>query len=88
MLLSARARCPGCLQNSWKLAALPPSSSTPLVSCLPPSPQDAVASDLARATGLAEAASAASNRLNKIVQLTGFSDPIYAEAYVTGEAPS
>ncbi|KAL4450070.1 hypothetical protein ABPG77_010739 [Micractinium sp. CCAP 211/92] len=45
--------------------------------------EDAVASDLARATGLAEAASAASNRLNKIVQLTGFSDPIYAEAYVT-----
>ena len=46
--------------------------------------EDSVASDLARATGLADAASAASNRLNKIVQLTGFSDPIYAEAYVTG----
>ena len=45
-----------------------------------------VASDLARATGLADAAAAASNRLNKIVQLTGFSDPIYAEAYVTGAA--
>ena len=46
--------------------------------------EDSVASDLARATGLADAAAAASNRLNKIVQLTGFSDPIYAEAYVTG----
>jgi coatomer subunit beta len=45
--------------------------------------EDSVASDLARATGLADAAAAASNRLNKIVQLTGFSDPIYAEAYVT-----
>ncbi|EFN54954.1 hypothetical protein CHLNCDRAFT_56190 [Chlorella variabilis] len=45
--------------------------------------EDSVASDLARATGLADAASAATNRLNKIVQLTGFSDPIYAEAYVT-----
>ncbi|KAL4452385.1 hypothetical protein ABPG75_008047 [Micractinium tetrahymenae] len=45
--------------------------------------EDAVASDLARATGMADAAAAASNRLNKIVQLTGFSDPIYAEAYVT-----
>lgn len=43
-----------------------------------------MASDLARATGLVDAAAAASNRLNKIVQLTGFSDPIYAEAYVTG----
>ena len=28
-------------------------------------------------------AAAGSNKLNKIVQLTGFSDPIYAEAYVT-----
>ena len=46
--------------------------------------EDSVASDLARATGLVDAAAAASNRLNKIVQLTGFSDPIYAEAYVTG----
>lgn len=49
-----------------------------------PSLPRSVASDLARATGLADAAAAASNRLNKIVQLTGFSDPIYAEAYVTG----
>ena len=46
--------------------------------------EDSVASDLARATGLVDAATAAGNRLNKIVQLTGFSDPIYAEAYVTG----
>ena len=49
-----------------------------------PRPRRSVASDLARATGLADAAAAASSRLNKIVQLTGFSDPIYAEAYVTG----
>lgn len=45
--------------------------------------EDSVASDLARATGMADAAATATNRLNKIVQLTGFSDPIYAEAYVT-----
>jgi coatomer subunit beta len=42
-----------------------------------------VTSDLARATGLAEAAESESRRLNRVLQLTGFSDPVYAEAYVT-----
>lgn len=42
-----------------------------------------VSSDLARATGLAEAADADAKRLNRVLQLTGFSDPVYAEAYVT-----
>lgn len=45
--------------------------------------EDEVHTDLARATGLVDKASSAANKLNKIVQLTGFSDPIYAEAYVT-----
>lgn len=45
--------------------------------------EDAVSSDLARATGLAEAAEESSKRLNRVLQLTGFSDPVYAEAYVT-----
>ena len=45
--------------------------------------EDAVSSDLARATGLAEAAEEGAKRLNRVLQLTGFSDPVYAEAYVT-----
>jgi hypothetical protein len=45
--------------------------------------EDAVSSDLARATGLAEAAEESAKRLNRVLQLTGFSDPVYAEAYVT-----
>jgi hypothetical protein len=45
--------------------------------------EDAISSDLARATGLAEAAEESSKRLNRVLQLTGFSDPVYAEAYVT-----
>eukprot|EP00877_Chromochloris_zofingiensis_P001624 jgi/Chrzof1/11462/Cz05g37150.t1 len=45
--------------------------------------EDEVTSDLARATGLAEAAEADAKRLNRVLQLTGFSDPVYAEAYVT-----
>jgi coatomer subunit beta len=46
--------------------------------------EDAVATDLARATGFAEAATADKNRgLERVLQLTGFSDPVYAEAYVT-----
>ena len=50
--------------------------------------EDAVESDLAAATGLAERGSggggdSARTSLSKVVQLTGFSDPIYAEAYVT-----
>ena len=46
--------------------------------------EDAVATDLARATGFAEAATADKNRgFERVLQLTGFSDPVYAEAYVT-----
>ena len=46
--------------------------------------EDAVATDLARATGFAEAAASNKNRgLERVLQLTGFSDPVYAEAYVT-----
>ena len=45
--------------------------------------EDAMSSDLARATGLAEAAEENAKRLNRVLQLTGFSDPVYAEAYVT-----
>ncbi|WIA09801.1 hypothetical protein OEZ85_009176 [Tetradesmus obliquus] len=45
--------------------------------------EDQVTSDLARATGLAEAAESEARRLNRVLQLTGFSDPVYAEAYVT-----
>lgn len=33
-------------------------------------------------TGKKEADPLASSRLNKVTQLTGFSDPVYAEAYV------
>lgn len=40
--------------------------------------------DLSRATGEAELVNAAhESKLNRVVQLTGFSDPIFAEAYVT-----
>jgi coatomer subunit beta len=40
--------------------------------------------DLSRATGAAELLDAGlESKLNRIVQLTGFSDPIFAEAYVT-----
>jgi coatomer subunit beta len=51
--------------------------------------EDAVESDLAAATGMMErgaggaAAGSGPTSLSKVVQLTGFSDPIYAEAYVT-----
>lgn len=45
--------------------------------------EDQVTSDLARATGLAESAEGDVRRLNRVLQLTGFSDPVYAEAFVT-----
>ncbi|MEW5304789.1 MAG: hypothetical protein WDW36_007376 [Sanguina aurantia] len=45
--------------------------------------EDEVSTDLLRATGLADASQSDSKRLNKVLQLTGFSDPVYAEAYVT-----
>jgi hypothetical protein len=42
-----------------------------------------LSADLQRATGLSESAEADAHRLNRVLQLTGFSDPVYAEAYVT-----
>ncbi|KAK9813120.1 hypothetical protein WJX72_009365 [[Myrmecia] bisecta] len=45
--------------------------------------EDEVQTDLQRATGLADTAAVDAMRLNRILQLTGFSDPVYAEAYVT-----
>jgi len=45
--------------------------------------EDALATDLARATGLAEAAAAEASRTTRVLQLTGLSDPVYAEARVT-----
>jgi len=44
--------------------------------------EDALATDLARATGLAEAAAAEAGRTTRVLQLTGLSDPVYAEARV------
>ena len=40
-------------------------------------------SDLARATGYADGGSLLSNELSHVYQLSGFADPIYAEAFVT-----
>ncbi|KAA6416886.1 MAG: coatomer subunit beta-1-like [Trebouxia sp. A1-2] len=45
--------------------------------------EDQVQTDLQRATGLTETGSENAARLNRVLQLTGFSDPVYAEAYVT-----
>ncbi|KAJ9540948.1 hypothetical protein OSB04_027454 [Centaurea solstitialis] len=45
--------------------------------------EDEVQDDLKRATGEFIKEGAAANKLNRILQLTGFSDPVYAEAYVT-----
>ncbi|KAL4916191.1 adaptin N terminal region-domain-containing protein [Aspergillus aurantiobrunneus] len=39
--------------------------------------------DLAKATGGDSTVETASSKLSRVVQLTGFSDPVYAEAYVT-----
>lgn len=39
--------------------------------------------DLQRATHGLDVASAGTNNLNRMLQLTGLSDPVYAEAYVT-----
>ncbi|KAK9470053.1 adaptin N terminal region-domain-containing protein, partial [Dipodascopsis tothii] len=44
--------------------------------------EDEFASDLTRATGSDSVAEDASSKLSKVVQLTGFSDTVYAEAYV------
>ncbi|PWA91294.1 Armadillo-like helical [Artemisia annua] len=45
--------------------------------------EDEVQDDLKRATGEFVKEGDAANKLNRIIQLTGFSDPVYAEAYVT-----
>ncbi|KAH8177759.1 coatomer beta subunit appendage platform domain-containing protein [Sarocladium implicatum] len=44
---------------------------------------DEAVQDLERATGGENAAEDLSSKLSRVVQLTGFSDPVYAEAYVT-----
>lgn len=43
---------------------------------------DEIELDLAKATGGDTAVEDLSSKLNRVVQLTGFSDPVYAEAYV------
>ncbi|KAL5727252.1 hypothetical protein ACHQM5_000469 [Ranunculus cassubicifolius] len=45
--------------------------------------EDEVQDDLKRATGEFTKDNDDANKLNRILQLTGFSDPVYAEAYVT-----
>jgi len=45
--------------------------------------EDAVATDLKRATGFNSGGEKGERKLNRVLQLTGFSDPVYAEAYVT-----
>ncbi|PSS01033.1 Coatomer subunit beta-1 like [Actinidia chinensis var. chinensis] len=45
--------------------------------------EDEVQDDLKRATGEFIKDGDDANKLNRIIQLTGFSDPVYAEAYVT-----
>ncbi|XP_057510625.1 coatomer subunit beta-1-like [Actinidia eriantha] len=45
--------------------------------------EDEVQDDLKRATGEFIKDGHDANKLNRIIQLTGFSDPVYAEAYVT-----
>ncbi|KAL2652816.1 hypothetical protein R1flu_020944 [Riccia fluitans] len=45
--------------------------------------EDEVQTDLKRATGEFTKDSDNTRKLNRVLQLTGFSDPVYAEAYVT-----
>jgi len=45
--------------------------------------EDEVEDDLKRATGGFMKDGDSMNKLNRVLQLTGFSDPVYAEAYVT-----
>ncbi|KAH9297610.1 hypothetical protein KI387_029292, partial [Taxus chinensis] len=45
--------------------------------------EDEVEDDLKRATGEFIKDGDSTNKLNRVLQLTGFSDPVYAEAYVT-----
>ncbi|KAI8612633.1 adaptin N terminal region-domain-containing protein [Chytriomyces sp. MP71] len=44
---------------------------------------DAYDLDLTKATGQSDKLEDLASKLNRVVQLTGFSDPVYAEAYVT-----
>ena len=57
-------------------------SHTRSVRCAPLFPSQ-VATDLARATGFGAAGDSSVKKLNRMLPLTGFSDPLYAEAYVT-----
>lgn len=45
--------------------------------------EDEVEDDLKRATGEFIKDGDSTNKLNRVLQLTGFSDPVYAEAYIT-----
>ena len=45
--------------------------------------EDEVTTDLNRAMGMTSAAQADGKKLNRVLQLTGFSDPVYAEAFIT-----
>ena len=45
--------------------------------------EDQVATDLARATGFGAEGEASARKLSRMLQLTGFSDPVFAEAHVT-----
>jgi len=45
--------------------------------------EDEVATDMQRATGSLTSTLDSERKLNRMLQLTGFSDPVYAEAYVT-----
>lgn len=45
--------------------------------------EDEVQNDLKRATGEFGKDADGEKKLNRVLQLTGFSDPVYAEAYVT-----
>ena len=44
--------------------------------------QDDFELNLTRATGIEEDKVVADSKLNKVFQLSGFSDPVYAEAYI------
>lgn len=48
---------------------------------------DAIEQDLERATGGDTATEDLTSKLSRVVQLTGFSDPVYAEAYVKVSRP-
>jgi coatomer subunit beta len=45
--------------------------------------EDAVATDLARATGFMDSSKKDGKSLDRVMQLSGFSDAVYAETYVT-----